>query len=295
MAPRLAFIVYLSRSGSTFFADRIHRHPDVLVTPECRSLPILVNYFSKTAIANLDISEIVDRLYEDSKFRAWGLPKQKVLEAMEREVIERWDQMFLILCRCYWKNVKPSANVILVKKGGWHYKNVDTLLGTFRGAPVVWMFRDPRAVYNSSKKALHSETGRPLSSGPIDEALRWRQYYGLYRNAKEMWGEQILEVYYENIIDNLEGSLEAVWHALGVAELSDSDKMQIAAERRETHLVNDATRHLHDNVSRGPIKERVHGWRTELSPWVSTLILLLCGKGMRNLGYIGTPSTVDHK
>ena len=48
----LAFFVFRSRSGSTLFADRLGRHPEIVVAPETNALRNLVLYFENKTLCS---------------------------------------------------------------------------------------------------------------------------------------------------------------------------------------------------------------------------------------------------
>lgn len=285
MDPRLGFLVYRSRSGSTLFGDRLSRHPKILVAPESRAMPRLVEYFSGMGNTKVDSDQLVTYLLQDSKLKSWGVPADTLRKNLMLADGLDSGTVFYTLCATYRDAVKPGATIVVVKKGDWYYRNMMSLLGTFPGSVSIWIFRDPRGVYNSSRKALHSETGKPLADGLIGEALLWREYYRLYVQTRDTWEGKVFGIQFENMVRDLGAALTQAWQALGVVPLSGSEMDTILRNKHDSHLITEATRHLHSNVASQPMSERANGWRSELPWWQSRMIKAICRHGMRQLGY----------
>jgi hypothetical protein len=283
--PILAFLVYRSRSGSTFFADRLNRHPKVLVIPESNVAPRLLKYFSRIYGKNVEHKKLVEYIYSENKFKEWDLPIEKLLEAFNKQHDLSWEKTFFICCKTYRNWKKPKAKVVVFKKSGWYYKNVDLLLSKFRDVVTIWMLRDPRAVYNSARKALHSEKNRPMAKHILKNALGWEDYVNRLIRAEKKWPDQVYRIKYENLLLDVFHHLNAIWNKLGVGELTDKELNTILDQQNSSHLVTISTKHLHSNVIKKPLFERSEMWKYELPKWKAYLIYLICRKGMHITGY----------
>jgi len=283
--PRLAFLVYRSRSGSTFFGDRLSRHPEVLVTPESNVAFRLVNYFKNRHGKDISRRKLVEYIYSDQKFKDWKLPQENLAEVLHEYSELNWATTFYACCRAYQEWKKQEAKVVVFKKSGWYYKNTDLLLSTFPDSLIICMLRDPRAVYNSACKALHSETKKPMAGNILKNAFGWWDYVNRLFAAEKQWPGRVLKVRYESFLPDISGKLTSIWRELGVLELDNIKLKEILDQQAESHLVTSSTRHLHGNVGQRPIIERAEGWKHELPSWRARLIRLICKKGMGICGY----------
>jgi len=284
--PILSFVVSRPRSGSTFFGDRLSRHPEILVAPESNIAPRLVSFFQKKKIYDDDDGkELADYVLEERKFKDWGLPSEKLLQALKNEHASDWPTTLHIICRAYRDWQKPEAKIVVLKKGGWYYKNTDLLLSTYPNSFFIGIIRDPRAIYNSSRRAIHSETKEPMENNAFRSALDWLEYVNLLKNNKARWPQKIHCVKYEDFLHDVKGTLTNTWKQLGLKQVEESEIDDLLKIQTESHLVTPATKHLHNNVSQKPLMERAEKWKDELPYWKAKLIRLICRKRMNEFGY----------
>ncbi|MCF8111445.1 MAG: sulfotransferase [Desulfobacteraceae bacterium] len=285
--PRLVFLLFRSRSGSTFFGDRLSRHPEVLVTPESRAAPRLYEYFHKKEIQKKEIDhhKLTEYLLVEQKLREWNLPREKLLQGLKGYNVNDWASVFRTLCKIYrdWK--KPEARVVVFKKSGWYYKNINRLLSTYPDSIAIWMIRDPRAIYNSARKAIHSENNKPMAGNILKNALGWREYMNRLLFSEQQRPDRNLPVYYEYLLHDLSGVLSEIWQKLGVRTLRTAELNEILEERKASHLVTKSTKHLHDNVYQEPLIEHANKWEKELPASQKMLIRIICKKEMKRHGY----------
>lgn len=283
--PRLSFLVFRSRSGSTFFGDRLSRHPEVLVTPESNVAPRLVEYFKESPGKDCSKDKLVEYIYEEQKFREWELPREMLGSELDQCEELDWAIVFYTCCKAYRDWQKPEAKVVVFKKSGWYYKNIDLLLETYPGSMSIWMVRDPRAVYSSARKALHSKRQQPMEDNILKNAFGWRNYIKLLSHASQKWPVHVFQVHYESFLFDLSNTLTIIWQKLGVKELTDKEINKIMERYVESHLITHSTKHLHENVFQKPIVERAEKWRQELPKWRTAFIGLVCRNGMKKFSY----------
>ena len=79
--PRIAFLIYIAKYGSTLLSKMMERYRDVSVSVE-DNLPdgIVRERFYASDQSNL--TEEIDKLYEDLKFRNWNIPKYTLIDRM---------------------------------------------------------------------------------------------------------------------------------------------------------------------------------------------------------------------
>jgi hypothetical protein len=280
--PWLSFLVFRSRSGSTFLGDRLSRHPEVLVTPESNIAPRIFKYFENKSNQDIDPGKLVDYIYSEQKFIDWKLPRKNLVNEISCCHEINWATTFYACCKAYRDLQKPEANLVIFKKSGWYYKNADLLLSTFTGSVTIWLLRDPRAVYNSARKALHSKKKKPMAANILENAFGWRDYANRLVDAQKKWPGRVLSVRYETLLNDYISVLTDLWRYLGVRDLDKFELKETLDQLRESHLVTPSTMHLHGNVSQEPIVERAEKWREELPRWRAVLIRLICSHGIRN-------------
>lgn len=284
--PRLAFLVFRSRSGSTFFGDRLSRHPEVLVTPESNLAPKLKKFLGTREAEQVTAAELANYVFQEPKFRQWGLPGKNLAQALETCDSLDWPAVFKTICRAYRDHQKPGAGIVVFKNSGWYYKNIDLLLSLFPGSSALGVVRDPRAVFNSARKALHSEKTRPMAENALSNAMRWKKYIKILKQAAIRHPGRVNLIRYESILEDFAGSLNLSWNTLGVSELKKEQLDEILDQKEGSHLVSENVHHLHENVLKEPMPELAQKWRSELPRRQALIIRLICARQMRELGYL---------
>jgi hypothetical protein len=283
---RLTFLLYRARSGSTFFGDRLSRHPEILVIPESNVAPRLQFYFKSRQNTETNIEELVEFIYAEQKFKDWGLPASELAKTLHLLPHPDWGSVFKACLVSYaaWK--KPEAKVVVFKKGGWYVTNFNALLNFFPEANFIWMLRDPRGVYNSARKALHSEKKTPLGGHVVKDALAWNSFNRALNRALSHWPRKTLIFRYEKFISNPALVLRRVFAFLGVAQLSAAALESLLGGTQHSHLVSPSTSHLHTNITKPPLPDRVQGWEKELNRLEKITLTVLCRRGMWQHGYL---------
>ena len=284
---RLSFLLFRSRSGSTFFGDRLSRHPEVLVAPETNTVPRIYRYFKKDIIIknNKNYRNIAKILLSDKKTKYWNISEEQLTEKLSKNKITNWESALFCLCQIYRDNVKPEAKVIVIKKSGWYYKNIDILLKTFHNSISMWVIRDPRAVYNSASHAIHSTRKKPMEKNVVKNALGWREFIKLFNKASIKWTGRVISVRYETLIAQTSEILKKVWHNLDVKTISDYEIEKILVEKKKSHLITPETTHLHKNVYYQTLTEPLEKWKRTLPNWKKSVIQFICRKGMQQFDY----------
>ena len=70
------FILFASRSGSTFLANELMRRADVCVFPETNFVTrLLAEHPNEYTVRARDLDRLLDAIYSDVKFQDWGLDR----------------------------------------------------------------------------------------------------------------------------------------------------------------------------------------------------------------------------
>ena len=285
----LGFVVYRSRSGSTLFADRLGRHPDVLVTPESNVIPNILKYYNSNDHSSCKWEDFVRGLahfiFSEQKLQDWKL----MSEEFSQQLIEYgpcdWTKVVNLLCAAYRDMMKPDSRVVMIKKSGWYSRNLYFLLRSIPNAMAIGVIRDPRAVYNSARVALHSENRTPLAGSLISNARGWRNFVRQVEETSDMLPQRVLFVRYEDLLEDLVLTLQRSWNHLGLNLTPIQDIQAILVDQADSHLITDRTRHLHENVTREPIKELGTKWQNELPCLHASIMKWICRKEMKRYLY----------
>jgi hypothetical protein len=281
----LAFLVYRARSGSTLFADRLARHPEIVVLPESRVAPRLQELFSGTA--PIPATEIVRFLFAEQKFKDWQLPETKLEAALRQEQSPTWESVFLACVKCYRQHFKPGASIAVFKKAGWYADNLQLLMQSFPQAKAIGLVRDPRAIFNSARRAIHSEKGKPMASNVWRNAREWNRYIRLLASIKQDQPSRIFDFRYEDFLENPTSTLAGACSFLGAPCPDDHGLEELLALRSSSHLVTASTIHLHQKVASPLAPQRARAWKEELNGMQKVLIAVICRVGMKQYGYGG--------
>ncbi|MEZ5063822.1 MAG: sulfotransferase [bacterium] len=274
--PRLAFLVYLNRSGSTFLARLLAEHADVAVSLEAQFDDGLVRAGGGLrARDEADLDRLLDHLLADAKFSAWNVDAERLKTRLLDAGLPLTFPKFLraALAETF---AGDSASVHIYKNGRMLERPAE-FRRLFPDAKVVFVLRDPRAVLASQQRSLDSRTRRPMSSSAVVTA-RWfrRTMRTLERHVDGGW---LYVVRFEDLVADPEREVGRVLSFLG-ATPGRRD-----AEAGYADRIPEAQRHLHRNVGGTARRERTESWREELSPRDVALVESIAGPEMERHGY----------
>ncbi|MFW5856283.1 MAG: sulfotransferase family protein [Planctomycetota bacterium] len=271
---RIAFLTYLSRSGSTFLAQRLHALRDVGVSLEAR-IPDDLVYGPVDVHAEADRVALVDHLFTDEKFRAWGIDRARLDERLASLPLPLgFGDLLPALLDLHLGAPEPAVRVY---KMGHYVFHLDVLRRWFPDCRVIFVLRDPRGVYNSQKRARDSRTGQPMAVQPVDTALRFRQAAeALDRHRTAPW---LHIVRYEQLVAEPDAECERIAAFLGVQSEPDPEAPLYDEQ------IPAAQQHLHPHAGGAPIAQRSDAWREELHPSEIFCLQRLAGPAMERWRY----------
>lgn len=278
MDRQLVFLLYANRSGSTFLAARLAAVERVSVTIESEFVGRLA---ARGDLAGAAASEIAAFLEEEPKFRAWEIPSDRLVRAIE-ESPQPFGLAGVVRAVLGCDPRHAAADYVVVKSPGVH-RHLGALRAAFPQAKYLHIVRDPRAVYESQRRSISSRSGRPMAADAVSAALRWRE---VVRNAQSLAGPALLELRYEDLVLHHEHALRlacAFLETPGLAALSPP-----AATEGSDYFDRIPTdqRHLHAGVrSASPLPALVDLWRKALPAADVGLVEALARRDMARLGY----------
>ncbi|MDZ4307593.1 sulfotransferase [Allopontixanthobacter sp.] len=280
----ILFLIYQNRTGSTFLANQLSQHPDVAVAPEGHEpLERLLSRACTPSAVGARIERLGQDLTMDPKLSSWKVSSSLLGERAAAASDEL--DIFYALCDSFADTHRPNASWVAVKG---HFlsdliaRHGYQALQRDRKVRAIFLIRDPRAMFVSQRESLSSRTHQPMQDNPLVAGLRWRQAVNeATRLSHAPFG---MMVRYEDLILENEPTLGKIAELLGL----DSGRLS-AGETAEpatlVELIPDEQKHLHRNVGRGPMADRIDRWQKKLSTRETMALELIPGRAMQRLGY----------
>ena len=251
------FIMYDSRSGSTFLANLLVEQFGVVVPPESRFLPgFLQTKLSNSSIINL--FKFLEVLKRDNKFLDWSLGYLYIFfKLFLKKCRSHRDFITQLIFSYYDKNKIKSKDISLFGfKKGSYISYVDRILEVFPNSKIIYLIRDGRAVFSSKKTSLYSETKLPFETNPERAADIWIKSIDKFEYFMNQYPNNFLLTKYESIIEDETNELKRI---LKFLDLEDIHSIKYEYKIPEKYSK------LHDNVKKSPIISRISAWKNNLS------------------------------
>lgn len=251
------FLVYDSRSGSTFLANLLVKFAGAAIPPETNFITALLSKYEKETIDNdSDLKQTIDIIYEDNKFSDWKLDRAELENYIERSFPLTIRDLILQVCTLYKQNNYPNSQFFGLKKGVYltKYRQMKQL---FPQAKFVGIIRDGRAVFNSKKHSIYSVTGKPFETDPVKAAKEWCRMYGFLQEVVQKYPTETIDIQYEKMIEDPDSIIAELREFFNISEVKEfGDKSYEISERYGK---------LHKNVKKEPLEKRITAWQETLS------------------------------
>ena len=194
-APRPVFVIGFPRSGTTLIDAMLRGHPQIEVAEECDAVPAMVNRLSGASDAGL---------------ATLGNLPRAALEDARAGYYER-----------LYRYIRPAAaDTIAIDRFALNIVYAGEICRAFPGARFVLMLRHPADCVLSCYLRTFTETSANASFHTLEEAaLLYDRVLGLWTQYTEVLDLDVLEVRYENLVENVESTcrpileyLELPWH-----------------------------------------------------------------------------------
>jgi hypothetical protein len=171
-----------------------------------------------------------------------------------------------------------SDMTIIIKGGGYYSINIHDYLKYLPEMKVLFIMRDPRAIFNSQKKSINSMTGKPMQENLL-------RFVELFRSvsvncSKPQLNNHIKTLMYESLINNEKRVMQEVYEYIGHSgerSATPSDYFDKIPQQQK---------HLHANVKGNEsIVDRIDAWKQELSRSEIMAIEFLLKKELALWGY----------
>ena len=267
------FIVGMDRSGTTLMSVLVDAHPRIAVAPETW----FINHW---AVPNkhLDLDKPKDFLFfwrdftEHHRFLTLGLDQSVLFEEIEKLQHRSFQSIFPLLLQAYADRFGKQR---YGEKTPHHYQHIELIYDWFPDARVIFMLRDPRAVFASFRKTPFGHEWQDR------HAREWRDSVRII----ERWenDHRFKVVQYEELVVDPVTVLRDTCDFLDEI-YSDEMLLRRSSRRRLEHLGG----WLLENERRAiqPIfTEGIDRWRHELSEYKVCVIEHYAAKAMKNRGY----------
>jgi hypothetical protein len=169
-----------------------------------------------------------------------------------------------------------GGHKMVVIKAGEIFSSICKIRRQYTDAKFICLFRDPRAVFASQKRSRASTSDRRMARNPVHIAYAFRKAVNSLRNLRGQ--EWILYLRFEDLIARPESTWARIIEFVRV-------EGEGAARGSYAERIPESQKHLHCNIEKGPMEERIDAWESELQIDEVAAIEALVGRHMRVLGY----------
>jgi hypothetical protein len=259
---RIAFLIFMARSGSTLLARHLDGvSADLLVTPEW-NVPVSAVRLGDARLRALDADASLDLLRLDRQIANLELGDESLARIARECAGGGARELIVALARANAAKRGREPRAIVIKNSSALFV-AEELIEIFPEAVFVHVERDGRAVVNS---LIHTESsydpGHPMGRGdPVHCAQLWSRYLATADALARRHPERVLPVHYEAFLAAPEATVErlrvGLSTRLGVELRPGAGAGPFAVPARE--------RGLHALVEQAPQVARAEGWQRELS------------------------------
>jgi len=274
---RIIFLTYVNRSGSTFLANTLSKSKKIIVFPEAE---ILVNLLLIKPELHFSYSRIfLNQILSDAKFSCWELNWNE-LSGLHN--IDTNFDAFIEILKIYRNKISPGADLFVFKAERLIYL-FSKIKAEFRKSHnllLIALVRDPRAIYESQKRTMYSNTGLQMSRNPVITTITWNNFTKNVINLTKC--ANVLVVSYEKMIKNYRETMQDVFHEIGTEIPYFSKKGNLLERMPENQ------REKHKLADKIPKASNLNIWKTKLKRKEIYLIEKYARKNMSDFKYMAT-------
>lgn len=255
--PSIAFLLYDSRSGSTFLSSQLDAYTDIGVTVESNLMRTLL--LKKEAIHGAKThEELYNILSHDARFKNLNLDPSSLSSVLPASEPLSIQTILKTTLAAYFDRSKPEAKTWLVKDAT-NGNLINKIARELPAAKFVHIIRDGRAVLNSKLCTTRPYgKGEKMARDPITTAKQWVR---LIRNIDSFSSKhpgRVLTVRYENLLIDKETEIGHIRTFLGLTDHIKHD------QRSYFERIPSLEKAVHTGVKGEAIHSRIDGWKTEL-------------------------------
>jgi hypothetical protein len=272
---KIAFLLYDSRSGSTFFAAALNRYRGVCVAPESAFVSRVVEYTGNVN-NKYDLDALIQYLLREIQFRDWGLEPDEMATAFAAHhyPISRSD-IINTISELYFNAKNPDATAWIIKHAP--FGHLGLLQKMIPGFKTISIIRDGRAVFASKREAMLL-TGRKMETNLLKAATTWK--------TKVMFSVPLeiphIQVKYEDLVDHTDAECMKVISFLGV---TGNGTVVVKTMEDFSSGIGEKHQHLHHHVGTSPRVDFAEKWKKKLFPAEVYLFEKLAGDALISNDY----------
>ena len=279
------FLLYVSRSGSTFFANQLaRRSSDVVVLPELDVVNLLCDAGDDQlqAMSSREIAQFVEL---DERFRQLGVATKELQDQIEARGSHQVIDLLSAIGQVYAGRCgKPAARFAMYQRG--NILSVADQLCPSSEMPTrfIHLFRDPRGCLNSiqnvrRRQTTHYDRRRIGRCDAAGIAKAWNRYVQNVEKLDTHPVARLLKIQYEQLCRDLPAELQRCADFLNVPLASEQSR------RCNESVVSADAQEIHENIDEQVIASRANAWRRELSGSDVAIVESIAAAEMKRHGY----------
>ncbi|MDC0311402.1 sulfotransferase [bacterium] len=272
LTKKIVFVVGVGRSGTSLTQLLLASHPDITFLPE-------INFIRRFAGKNLltkgcvkDKEQLIRLLLEDEKVQR--LPfcyRQEIAESIRSDNPEK------VFLNSILNNEQFSKSNYIGIKDARLIEHGTTLLNTFKNARIVHVYRDPRDVLASKKKAAWSRDNslwRNLASGRI-------QLDAISKTRNSDFSHRLFDIKYEDLLMAPEANLRKLCSFLQIEYTSE----MLDFHHNTSGLVFQDEMQYKKNLLNPLMKNNAGKWKSQLTDFEIIAVEALFAKELTRFDY----------
>lgn len=269
---KFVFLAHINRSGSTFLSKELDNYRRIGVSLEAKFIDGIINPMSDIS-SEKELEDWLNYAYNEPHFVGWKVTRDTYKSQLVKQGFPlNFHSLLEVALKLYFDDDFVDYYVF---KNGLYIINPEKVKLEFPDAKIIYIVRDPRAIYASQKRSRNSE-GKFMATNPFRLISQFK--YRAKKIFSSNYDDYLLSVKYENLIDNKDFELSRILNFIGVMEFATKESDY---EKR----IPVSQKHLHLNIEKGPIESRKNAWQTELSFAEVFFIQKKLKREMRQLNY----------
>ena len=250
----------------------LEQSPGLAIPPESYFPIRLLHTGRHRARGSVNVEWLLADLQMSEHFQRWGLERELVRERLLREGDLAWSDAMGHLYSLY---AEAHGKTRYGDKTPWFVMYIPALSKLFPESRFLHVIRDGRDV----SLALREASWGPSEMPELAQMWARRVHKGRH-DGRRLPPDRYLEVRYEDLLDDPEGTLRGVSSFFELAFLPEM--LEFQGRKPETLGVGDPGSHL--NVTRG-LQRGLRDWRTQMSQEDLVTFEIIAGAELERFGY----------
>lgn len=273
---KFVFLIYDSRSGSTFLAALLDSVLGISVIPETDFINrILVA--RKGRFDQVNAQGLIDFLRQEPHFGELKIDETRLLHFLEKSTeVETCKKVVEAIFETSLSGVDGENIYATVMKCGASIFHMQKLQEDFPSSCFLHIVRDGRAVC-ASKMRSDDSWGKKFDPNVIGNALHWKKRMKIVRS----FTGNLIEVSYEGLVTDPKREIDRICDELSIPVGS---RIQTNTLKEYSKKIGARQKHLHTNIG-DPITSRISKWESDLNWYEVGVFEKIAGKQLVMNGY----------